>query len=589
MIEIIKFSDLSLSEDLQSAIADMGFIDASPIQSAAIPFILEGRDVIGQAQTGTGKTAAFGIPAIQMLNADSKKTQALVMCPTRELAIQVSDELKKIAKHRRGIKTLPIYGGESIEKQISALRLGVQIVIGTPGRIMDHIDRGTLNLDHVEMVILDEADEMLNMGFIEDIETILSNVPEERQTIFFSATMPKPILELTKRFQKNPEIVKVTKKELTVTNIEQFYYEVRHNARPEALARLIDMFSLKLMLVFCNTKKGVDELVEQLQLRNMQAEGLHGDLRQNQRNNVLSKFKNGVINILVATDVAARGIDVDNVDAVFNFDVPLDEENYVHRIGRTGRAGRQGKSFTFVTGRKDVLKLKDIQNYTKAAIQRGEVPTQDQIAEFRKNQFIEKITNTIYIDELQEFLPMADDLLNSGLSQRNILAALLKLQLGTVDKKGNTYKDEDFRISAGGFEGGNRDRDSGRNFRERSERGESRFGNRGGERDSRGDRNSSFGNRRERPERPERSSNGGGENMVKVFINIGRNQNIRPGDIVGAIAGEARIDGKVIGEIDIKDKFSFVYLPKDVVGTVMDAMNDNTIKGNRVNLEVANG
>ena len=600
----IKFADLPFSEEVKKALVDMGFEKPSPIQQSAIPFIMEGKDLIGQAQTGTGKTAAFAIPAIEMINPDYKGVQVLIMCPTRELAIQVSEEIKKLSKYKRNIKSLPVYGGTSIDKQIQVLRQGVQIVVGTPGRIMDHIDRGTLKLDKVQMVILDEADEMLNMGFVDDIESILSNVPEERQTIFFSATMPKPIMDLTKRFQKSPEIIKISKSELTVTNIEQFYFEVRSAGRTEAMCRLIDMYGLKLMLVFCNTKRTVDSLVEELQMRNMQAEAIHGDLRQQQRNNVLAKFKSGVINILVATDVAARGIDVDSVDAVFNYDIPLDDESYVHRIGRTGRAGKSGRSFSFVTGRKDSLKLKDILNYTKAVITKGEVPSQVEIEAFRKKQFVEKITNLVYADELKDYMEISEELVNSGISSKNIIAALVKLHIGATTK---AYSDENFKLEergsrdrfersgdrdrggdrGGRFErGGDRDRGGDRGGRfERGgdrDRGSDRGGDRGGDRFERS--SNRFG---DRPERESRASGRDMTGMVKVFINIGRNQRVGPGDIVGAIAGEAGINGKNIGDIDIKDKHTFVYLPKEDVDKVVDTMNGNTIKGFKVSLEVA--
>jgi ATP-dependent RNA helicase DeaD len=569
--EEVKYVDLPLSEEIQKALADMGFEKPSPIQLSAIPILLEGKDVIGQAQTGTGKTAAFAIPTIEQIDPDNRNVQALIMCPTRELAVQVSDEFRKLTKYVKQIKSLPVYGGTSIDKQIQMLRQGVQIVIGTPGRIMDHIERKTLKLDHVRMVILDEADEMLNMGFIDDIETILSNVPDERQTIFFSATMPKPILDLTKRFQENPEIIKITKSELTVTNIEQFYFEVKTPARTEAMCRLIDMYNLKLMLVFCNTKRQVDELVEELQVRNMQAEGLHGDLRQQQRNNVLAKFKAGVINILVATDVAARGIDVNNVDAVFNYDIPLDDESYVHRIGRTGRAGKSGHSFTFVTGRKDTLKLNDILRYTKATINKGQVPSQAEIEVFRKNQFVEKVKNLIYADELKDFYPMAEELLESGIAVKNVLSALIKLQFGTTSK---TYSDESFKLDDRRDRGERGDRERGG---DRGDRGNFRSRDRG-DRGERGDRGGDYRDRERRAPIP---------GMVKVFINIGKNQRVRPGDIVGAIAGESGINGKLIGDIEIRDKHTFVYLQKGDVPKVIETMSGNTIKGFKVNLEVA--
>jgi ATP-dependent RNA helicase DeaD len=592
----VKFADLPFSEEVQKALADMGFEKPSPIQQSAIPFILEGKDLIGQAQTGTGKTAAFAIPTIEMINPEIRGVQALIMCPTRELAIQVAEEFKKLSKYKRNIKCLPVYGGTSIDKQIQVLRQGVQIIIGTPGRIMDHIDRGTLKLDQVQMVILDEADEMLNMGFIDDIESILSDVPEERQTVFFSATMPKPILDLTKKFQKNPEIIKISKSELTVTNIEQFYFEVRSPARTEAMCRLVDMYGLKLMLVFCNTKRAVDGLVEELQMRNMQAEAIHGDLRQQQRNNVLAKFKGGVINILVATDVAARGIDVDSVDAVFNYDIPMDDESYVHRIGRTGRAGKSGRSFTFVTGRKDSLKLKDILHYTKASITKGEVPTQEEIETFRKKQFVEKITNLVYADELKDFIPAAEELINSGIAAKSIIAALIKLNIGTTAK---AYSDENFKMEdrgpsrydrdgdRGGDRGGRRDRFERGGERSSFDRGGDRF-ERGGDRGGRFERG---GDRDRGGDKFDRSDRGGSKmdmsNMVKVFINIGRNQRIGPGDIVGAIAGESGINGKNIGDIDIKDKHTFVYLAKEDVNKVVESMTGNSIKGFKISLEVA--
>ena len=358
----MKFEELNIDERILRAIEDMGFEETSPIQTQAIPAVCEGIDVVGQAQTGTGKTAAYTIPMLMKINPQIKKPQAIVLCPTRELAIQVSQEIRKLAKYMQGIKTLPIYGGQPIDRQIKALKGGVQVIIGTPGRTIDHIKRKTIKPGNVKMVVLDEADEMLDMGFREDIETILENVPEERQTTFFSATMPKAILELTKKYQNEPEHIKVVRKELTVENIKQYYIETRASNKIEVLSRLIDVYNPKLSVVFCNTKKGADELVGELQGRGYFADALHGDLKQVQRDIVMDKFRNGTIDILVATDVAARGIDVDDVECVFNFDLPQDEEYYVHRIGRTGRAGREGLSFSFVYGR-DMRKMKDIERY----------------------------------------------------------------------------------------------------------------------------------------------------------------------------------------------------------------------------------
>jgi ATP-dependent RNA helicase DeaD len=322
----LKFTDLNLSKEIQTAIEDMGFEETTTIQAQSIPYMLEGRDVIGQAPTGTGKTVAFGTIVLERIDPKNKELQAVILCPTRELAIQVAGELKKISKYKKGSEILSIYGGQPIDHQLRALKKGVQIIVGTPGRVMDHIDRRTLKMESVKIIILDEADEMLDMGFREDIETIMKKIPEQRQTIFFSATMPEAILDLTKKYQKNPQFIKLVHKEMTVPNIEQFYFEVKQQAKTEALARLIDYYNLKLSLAFCNTKKRVDELVEELITRGYLADGLHGDMLQKQRDIVMSKFRRKEIEILVATDVAARGIDVGDVEAVFNYDIPTDDE-----------------------------------------------------------------------------------------------------------------------------------------------------------------------------------------------------------------------------------------------------------------------
>ena len=620
----ILFSSLDISPEVLQAVTDMGFISPSPIQAEAIPPILAGRDVIGQAQTGTGKTAAFGIPALELIDVQDRSVQTLILCPTRELALQVAEEIKKLAKHKRGVRIEAIYGGDSIERQIRSLKSGVHIVIGTPGRVMDHMERNTLKLDHVKMMILDEADEMLDMGFREDIESILEDMPEERQTILFSATMSKPILQITQKFLQDPVLVKVVKKELTNTNIEQVYFEVKAKAKVEVMCRLIDMYDLKLLLVFCNTKRKVDEIVEDLQIRGYQAEGLHGDLRQAQRNNVMSKFRSGTTNILVATDVAARGIDVDDVDAVINFDIPLDEEYYVHRIGRTGRAGKSGRAFSFV-GRDEKYRFREIQTYTKVKVEKGVIPSFEDIVGVRKARFIEQLQQTI---QESKDLNLYDDLLtqlhHTGFTTEQIVAALVKRSMG-LEK--NEFADqnlnlEDDRRRDGSDRGRGNDRfgerrgeGSGRFDRNdgSDRRGGSRFGDRdrndGPDRGPRaGDRGGSrFGNREDRPrfsDRDDRGSRDGDRkpyfdrddkraprereaNMTRLMVSIGRKDFVRPGDIVGAIAGEANIPGGSIGSIDIFDKFTYVDVPKDVANRVVDVMEGNTIKGRRVNIEIA--
>lgn len=397
-METIRFDELNLSAPILRAVAEMGFEAVSPIQAQAIPAQMEGRDMIGQAQTGTGKTAAFGIPLLQKIDPEDKKIQAIILLPTRELAIQVAEEIRRLAKFMHKIKVLPVYGGQDIGRQIRSLKEGVQVVIGTPGRVMDHMRRRTIRVDHVHTAVLDEADEMLNMGFLEDMETILSQLPQERQTVMFSATMPSAIADIAKRFQHEPVMVRVVKKELTVPEVTQYYYEVKPKNKVEVLCRLMDLYSPKLSVVFCNTKKGVDELVQALQGRGYFAEGLHGDLKQEQRDRVMNGFRNGRTEILVATDVAARGIDVDDVEAVFNYDIPQDDEYYVHRIGRTGRAGRVGKAFSLVVG-KEVYKLRDIQRYCKTKIIPQAIPSLDDITDIK----VEKA-----LDQVRDMLETAD-------------------------------------------------------------------------------------------------------------------------------------------------------------------------------------
>jgi ATP-dependent RNA helicase DeaD len=415
------------------------------------------------------------------------------------------------------------------------------------------------------MIVLDEADEMLDMGFREDIETILQVMPEDRQTIFFSATMSKPIMSLTKKYQSEPVLVKVVKSELTATSIEQLYYVVKERGKVEVMTRLIDMYNLQLMLVFCNTKKRVDELVEELQVRGYAAEGIHGDLRQQQRNNVMAKFRAGTINILVATDVAARGIDVENVDAVFNFEIPLDEEYYVHRIGRTGRAGKQGRAFTFVVGR-ELSRLREIERYTKGKVERGVIPSYGDIVGVKKAKFIEQIRESVAEGDLEIFSDMIPQLHHAGLRDEQIILGLIKMNMG-VQK--NTLADVDLS--------GEDDRHA-RKDREREARGDTRREGRSGDRFERSRDDRGPGVKKDRAPEP---------GMVRLFISIGHNERIRPGDIVGAIAGEAGIPGNVIGGIDIFDKFTYVDVPKREVNRIIERMDNNTIRGKRVTVEVA--
>lgn len=521
----MTFEEMCLDTRIMRAIAEMGFEQPSPIQAQSIPIAVEGKDMIGQARTGTGKTASFGIPMLQRINPKDKSLQAIVLCPTRELAIQSANEIRKLAKFLHGIKVLPIYGGQEISKQIRSLKGGVQIVIGTPGRVMDHLRRHTLKPQTVDIVVLDEADEMLNMGFREDIETILGQLPEERQTMLFSATMPKPILEIAKRYLHEPEIVKVIQKELTVPKIEQYYYEVNPRKKNEVLSRLLDMYDPSLSLVFCNTKRKVDELVADLKGRGYFAEGLHGDMKQSQRDRVMNGFRNGRTDILVATDVAARGIDVDDVEAVFNYDVPQDDEYYVHRIGRTGRAGREGRAFTLVVG-KEIYKLKDIQRYCKTKIRRQPIPSVNDVAAIKVEKLLEQAGELIATDGLGRMMDLLEEYLDgSDYSATEIAAALLAMQLGETSTQ--TLPKEE-------------------------------FGDTGAE-----------------------------PGMVRMFMNIGKKDRVRIGDILGAVAGESGMEGALVGTIDMYDNFSFVEVPQEYAAAVLEAMNHSKIKGRRVNMEPA--
>jgi ATP-dependent RNA helicase DeaD len=599
MENTLKFSDLGISGEIVRAVEEMGYTTPSPIQSQAIPFVLEGRDVIGQAQTGTGKTAAFAIPIIDLVDADFNKPQAIILCPTRELAVQVEGEIQKLAKFHRAINSVAIYGGESIDKQIRILKKGVQIVVGTPGRIQDHMNRGTLKLENVGIIVLDEADEMLDMGFRDDIEAILEQMPEERQTVFFSATMAKPIMDLTRKYQKNPEIIKVAKNELTVSRIEQVYYEVKPSLKMELMTRLMNINNYALSVVFCNTKRMTDEVTESLGARGILAEALHGDLSQAQRDKVMGKFRKGLCSVLVATDVAARGIDVDNVEAVFNFDLPLDEEYYVHRIGRTGRAGKSGTAITFITGRRETMKLRDLERYTKATIAKMTPPSVSELVELKKAQLVKDVYRVLAVEEdNQLFEATIQQMLSEGLTIEQIALGLIKMTMGETVKE---LKEQDFAIETYGArrEGG---RDFGRGDRGsdrfgRGERGSDRFGRgegRGDRFERGGERGSRFGDRKEfgardgerRAPREERTRDA---NMTRLFLNLGNKDRIRPNDIVGAIAGETGVPGRSIGGIDIFDNFSFVDVPQKDAEHVIRVMKNNTIKGKSVNMEISKG
>ncbi|MCM3713264.1 DEAD/DEAH box helicase [Halalkalibacter oceani] len=517
------FNDFQISDLIKRAIKDMGFEEPSPIQEKAIPVILEGGDVVGQAQTGTGKTAAFGIPIVDKVTAD-RYVQALILTPTRELAIQVSGELQKLSAYKN-IRTLPIYGGQSIGHQIRALKQGVQVAIGTPGRILDHLRRQTLKLDQVHTVVLDEADEMLDMGFVDDIEAILRQVNNERQTLLFSATMPPAIKKLSRKYMNSPKTVSINKGEVTAPLINQMYYKVLERNKIDSLCRIIDSEDVELGILFCRTKKGVAELTEALQARGYLADGLHGDLTQPQRDAVMKKFRDSSIEFLIATDVAARGIDVENVTHVINYDIPQDPESYVHRIGRTGRAGRKGLALTLVTPR-EMKHLRSIEQEIKMSIPSQDVPTIEDVVEKQQNSWKKLISDTIASGgkEAELFAPLVHEILAEH-TPEEVVSALLRMNFST-----DTSADE-----------------AGYNF----------------------------------------GDTGGAKGMIRFFINVGRNVNMTPKILADEISELVGIPAKEVGRIDIFENFTFVEVPEDVAPFVYEALRYSRINGARVNLEPA--
>ena len=549
-----SFTELGLSQELLKAVEDLGFEEPSPIQVLAIPALLTGKDAVGQAQTGTGKTAAFGLPILEKI-ASGKSVQALVLCPTRELAIQVSEELSKLAVHKRGVSVLPIYGGQPIERQLRALAKGAQVVVGTPGRVIDHLQRGTLRLNEARIVVLDEADEMLDMGFREDIELILEQSPADCQRVLFSATMPQPIRELSKRFLREPEMLTIAHKMLTVPAIEQVYYEVRPYQKMDALCRVLDSQGFRKALVFCATKRSVDEITVHLQQRGYQADGLHGDMNQTQRDRVMSRFRTDGIEILVATDVAARGIDVDDVDAVINYDIPHDVEGYVHRIGRTGRAGREGKAFTFVTVREQ-YKIREIIRYTKARIQPGQLPTLRDVSNIRTSKLLDEVRQTLAESSLDRWRGLGEDFQtehfpDGDASSRDISAALLKLLMqrdfGNQDNVGEV---DELTMAP--------------------------------QRPAKNAEAKSKGRMQPLPRRQESGP------MSRLHIDVGQAHDVTPRALVGAITGESGIPGRSVGAIDIQNNFSIVEISAELAAHVLATLNKGVfISGVKVSAKAA--
>ncbi|HEY0980648.1 MULTISPECIES: DEAD/DEAH box helicase [unclassified Schlesneria] len=560
------FSDLGLSPDLLKSIERMGFEQASPIQAEAIPQILTGRDVIGQSQTGSGKTAAFGIPAVEMADPTNRDVQIVMMCPTRELASQVAEEISKLAHFKKGIRELPIFGGQSYEHQFRGLKAGPQIVIGTPGRLIDHIKQGTLKLSGVKMIVLDEADRMLDMGFRDDIEKILEAIPSERQIVLFSATLPPPIRKIIERFTKDPITVRIEATAMSVPAIEQSYVEVDYRSKTEVLCRLLDLHDVRYGLVFGFTKIQVDTLTEALTARGYSCDKLHGDMTQPMRERTMKRFRERKIDLLVATDVAARGLDVDDLEIVFNYELPHDAEDYVHRIGRTGRAGKSGKAISLVSGR-EFGRLQQIIRFTKAKINRVSVPRLEELELKHASRLVESLHNTIQSGEFKPQDKLLEDLIEAGHAPGEIISALMHMLAGESNRAPERIAEDDPRPP----------RRSHRDhpFDQRDQRG------------PRGDRDDGP----PRMTRPRESTGRGqydgppsrvDDSGVWIKFNVGDNAGVSPGDFVGCIANEAGVPRTVIGNIQILQTVSFVQVAAEAAEQILGAVQGVRLRGRRV-------
>lgn len=607
-----KFAELGLSAEVLKAVDKMGFEEASPIQTAVIPLLLSGRDVVGQSATGSGKTAAFGIPAVEKVDPKKKVVQVLILCPTRELAVQVAEEIAKLAFFKTGVREVPIFGGQSYERQFRALEAGAQIVIGTPGRVMDHMERGTLRLDNLKMVILDECDRMLDMGFRDDIEKILSETPDTRQSLFFSATMPPVIQAMINRFLPNPEWVKIAAQAQNAPKVDQVYFEVDRRYKIDVLTRLIDLHDFRYGIIFCSTKVMVDELDEHLHARGYQTDRLHGDITQANRTRVMEKFKRRGFEFLVATDVAARGLDVDDLEVVFNFDLPNDAEDYTHRVGRTGRAGREGKAFTFVAGR-EIYGLQNMIRYGKLKIRRENVPSLDQVEEARENVFFEKVRGVLEAGKYVKQDRFIDRLIEQGFASTDVVSALLHMMHGgekpdaapapaakagakplppkpAMHAPAPAYVPEAPRPAPAAFAkvankpkvaapAPQEDRPAFQNAAPQKFVEDAPVSVEPSQQEK-----ALFENEEPAPVRPskqkfQRAARTGREpGMTTLFFNVGRKQLITPADIVGKVAGVTRLPANVVGAMDIHQRHTLVDVTSEHVELILQKMKGIRVK-----------
>jgi ATP-dependent RNA helicase DeaD len=554
------FAQLGLPEALLAAVEQLGYEEPSHIQVASIPLALSGKDIIGLSETGSGKTAAFGLSGLARIDWDNPDPQMLVICPTRELAVQVCAELQRLGSKLPRLRALAVYGGAPIDRQIRALRQGTQVIVGTPGRLIDHVERGTLNLDSVRITVLDEADRMLDMGFADEMESLLRALPPERQTMFFSATMNDAVSRIIKRYGNEPQLIEIERESLTVDSIEQVCYEARQRSRIELVSRIIDLEQPRLTIIFCNTKRAVDECTEELLARGYSADRLHGDIAQTMRERVLRLFREGTVEILVATDVAARGIDVNDVDIVFNYELPQDPEDYVHRIGRTGRAGRSGKAVSFIHGR-DIYRIKTIERYTRQLIVRAEIPSAEAVESRLAEQLIETVSGRIKEGNFEKAIAALQPLKDAGHEWEQIAGVLMTLMRESTGREGEEIA-EDRSVTP-----------SDRREREPREPREPR--QQGGERRE-------FKPRAQRDDVAE-------PGMVKLFLSLGKNHRVSPGDIVGMLHNECHLESGTVGRIHLFPNFSLVEVAEGEAAHAIEQASRAQLRGQTFKLDYDRG
>ncbi|MFN7565247.1 MAG: DEAD/DEAH box helicase [Prosthecobacter sp.] len=595
------FPELGIAPELLGAVKELGFEQPSPIQAQAIPVALEGRDVVGQSHTGSGKTMAFGIPVVQRVDGAVRRVQALILCPTRELAMQVCAEIHKLAVHKEGVRATPVYGGSSYDRQIRALQAGAQIVVGTPGRVLDFIERGTLNVKELKMLVFDEADEMLDMGFAEDIERLMEAVPEDRQTIFFSATFEPRIRRLVENYTRNAATITIEQKAMTVPTIEQRYYEVHGRSKAEVLCRVLDIDSPRLTIVFANTKKAVDDVTDALVGRGYAADRLHGDLNQIMRERVMRNFRNGTIEVLVATDVAARGLDVNDVDLIVNFELPYDCEDYVHRIGRTGRAGKSGKAVSLVAGR-EIYLIQRIQRFINTRINRAKVPSQEEIEATRVDQTYEKLKAALESGEYTKHEHSIQRLLDAGFTATEISSALMDLWIKDSAREGEQIVEDravkrkeapqqEFRARPMAVEGATAEPGTAPVPTQlpAEASGDAPAAPKAAATPSFEDDQHD-----DEPSLPKRQTSfaqkGPRSGMVRLFINIGGMDMVRPADIAGMLYNTVQdLAPGSIGTIDVLEKCSFVEVPDSAVESVLETIRQQApmVRNREVRMDYA--